>query len=132
MGDALIDQLVHSPRLEMYMMRLNSVLADERGRRQRFYDEMDESIKQEFINGEVIVHSPTKWKHGEVREALATLLRTYALNRKVGRVGSEKTLISLTRNDYEPDICFFSVEKASRFKPHQMQFPAPDLAVEIL
>src|SRR6185437_509055 len=118
MGDALIDQLVHSPRLEMYMTRLNSVLADERERRHRFYDEMDESIKQEFINGEVVVHSPTKLRHVEVRDALLMLLKSYVSNRQLGKVGSEKMLVSLTRNDYEPDICYFGVAKASRFKPH--------------
>ena len=41
-------------------------------------------------------------------------------------------LIVLTRNDYEPDICFFRAEKAANFTPDQSKFPAPDLAVEVL
>ena len=44
----------------------------------------------------------------------------------------EKLLISLTRNDYEPDICFFRREVSQAFSPQQMKFPAPDFIVEIL
>jgi Uma2 family endonuclease len=41
-------------------------------------------------------------------------------------------MISLTRNDYEPDIVFFAAAKASGFKSDQHRFPAPDLVVEVL
>ena len=64
--------------------------------------------------------------------ALAKLLHTYTAVNKLGYVGAEKLLVSLTRNDYEPDVCFFGNEKAKKFKPAQMQFPAPDLVVEVL
>ncbi|MEZ4773443.1 MAG: Uma2 family endonuclease [Bacteroidia bacterium] len=38
----------------------------------------------------------------------------------------------LSRNDYEPDICFFGQEKAQHFAEGQSLFPAPDLAIEVL
>ena len=41
-------------------------------------------------------------------------------------------MVSLTRNDYEPDICFFGVAKAAQLTPDQMRFPVPDLVVEVL
>ena len=41
-------------------------------------------------------------------------------------------MISLTRNDYEPDLVFFSKEKYDTFTEDQMLFPAPDFVVEIL
>jgi Uma2 family endonuclease len=41
-------------------------------------------------------------------------------------------LITLIRNDYEPDICYFGPAKAQSFTPDQMKFPAPDLVVEVL
>ncbi len=41
-------------------------------------------------------------------------------------------MISLTRNDYEPDVCFFGNEKAKNFTAKQTQFPAPDFIVEVL
>lgn len=50
----------------------------------------------------------------------------------LGYVGFEKIMVSLTRNDYESDICYFNKEKASQFKPDQMRFPAPDFVVEVL
>lgn len=44
----------------------------------------------------------------------------------------EQLLVCLTRNDYEPGICFFGKEKARSFKPNQTKFPASDFVVEIL
>jgi Uma2 family endonuclease len=41
-------------------------------------------------------------------------------------------VVSLTRNDYEPDICFWSKAQSQHFKPEQMQFPPPDFIVEVL
>lgn len=41
-------------------------------------------------------------------------------------------MITLTRNDYEPDICFFKKEKARNFQQKQTLFPAPDWVIEIL
>jgi len=41
-------------------------------------------------------------------------------------------MIALTRNDYEPDLVYFSREKAEQFTEDQVLFPAPDLAIEIL
>jgi Uma2 family endonuclease len=47
-------------------------------------------------------------------------------------VDSEKALVSLSRNDYETDICFWTKEKTAHFHANQMQHPAPDLIVEVL
>ena len=52
--------------------------------------------------------------------------------RHLGFVGSENMLISLTRNDYGPDISFFCTEKSKDFAPTRMQFPAPDWVIEVL
>jgi Uma2 family endonuclease len=60
------------------------------------------------------------------------LLKTYCAIHDRGFVGYEKILISLSRNDYEPDICYFNKELAKDFHPKKMQFPAPDFVVEVL
>jgi Uma2 family endonuclease len=60
------------------------------------------------------------------------LLRPYALKHKLGRVASEKALIALIRNDYEPDVCFWNQAKANLFTADQMKLPAPDLVIEVL
>ncbi|GAB4016955.1 Uma2 family endonuclease [Spirosoma koreense] len=41
-------------------------------------------------------------------------------------------MISLTRNDYEPDICFWRSDRSREFAGEMMQFPAPDPVAEVL
>ncbi len=108
------------------------LLNEETQQRNTFRNWVDESIKAEFINGEVVLHSPAKNKHLSACGNLFMLLNAHATNQKLGVVRVEKAMVSLTRNDYEPDICFFGNEKAQHFTPEQLLFPAPDLIVEIL
>ena len=57
---------------------------------------------------------------------------TYVSKHNLGYVGYEKVLVTLTRNDYEPDIVYFGPEKARTLEPEQTKFPAPDIVVEVL
>jgi Uma2 family endonuclease len=127
-----IQQLIHSPRLPMYVQTFQALLQEEQKKRERFYQEMSEGQKVEFINGEVVMQSPAKLRHTTAVRNLSTLLDIYITRHNMGYVGQEKVLISLTRNDYEPDICFFGLKKARTFSPDQVRFPAPDLVVEVL
>ena len=129
---SLLDKLLHSPRLPIYVQEIQAVLADEAQKRQRFYDQISEQDKAEFINGEIIFHSPVKLRHNLASGHLYRLLSTFVVQHDLGFVGYEKIMISLTRNDYEPDICFFDKLKAETFKPDQTRFPAPDFIVEVL
>ncbi len=130
--DAILEQMVASPALPRYVDTLQALLTDERARRERFYEEMDESQKVEFINGEVFMHSPAKFRHIDVVTRLLRLLSIHVDRHDLGWVGSEKALIRLTRNDYEPEIVFYGREKAALLRPEQMKFPAPDFAVEVI
>jgi len=130
--EKLWEQLLHLPRLPVMARRLDALVSDEAARRQHFIDTLLESEKAEFINGEKIVQSPVKFRHNATTKRLLVLLDAYVGVHGLGYVGYEKLLISLTRNDYEPDICFFRAETAANFQPDQMRFPAPDLAVEVL
>lgn len=130
--DQALEQLLRSPRLPDAVRRLQTVARAEAKKRRYFYDVVTEQQKAEFINGEIVVHSPVKYHHNQASLRLATLLDAYVRRRALGAVGHEKLLISLTRNDYEPDICFFGVEKAAAFTPQQSKFPAPDLVVEVI
>ena len=127
----LLDVLLQSPRLSLYAQRIDDLLAEEAQRRADFWETMREDQKTEFINGEIIVHSPVKLRHSTAVGNLFVLLGTYVKRNKAGYVGIEKLLVSLTRNDYEPDICYFGSDKADHFTPGQMRFPAPDLVVEV-
>ncbi len=128
----IIRPLLHSPRLPFIARELEAILAAEQEQRQRFYEELSETHKAEFINGEIIVQSPVKLRHDQASANLFILLGTYVRKHNLGYVGHEKLLVTLTRNDYEPDICFFGQAKAQTFTADQTQFPAPDLVVEIL
>jgi Uma2 family endonuclease len=130
--EILVKQLLQSPRLVGYFEEIKQTLEEERKKRQQFYDMITEEQKAEFINGEIVMHSPAKLKHNLASSRLFTLLRTYVTLKNLGIVGHEKIMISLTRNDYEPDICFFGREKADLLDLDQWQFPAPDFIVEIL
>lgn len=130
--DTLFEQLLRSPKLVLYYQRVQAVLEEERKRRQLFYEQIRERDKAEFINGEILFHSPVQLKHNEVSGLLLVLLRTFVDRYDLGYVGYEKILISLTRNDYEPDICFFSKSKSVQFSPDQVRFPVPDFIVEVL
>jgi Uma2 family endonuclease len=125
-------ELLKSPKLPQYVEELERVLAAERARRQRFYRETPEGQKAEFINGEVVVNPPVRMEHVSSGRLLIRLLSAYVDAKGLGVVGYEKLMISLTRNDYGPDVCFFAKARVRQFKPSQTRFPAPDFIAEIL
>lgn len=127
-----LQHLLDSPRLPFIARRIDEVLAAEEERRQAFYAQITEGDKAEFINGQAVFHSPVRLRHNQVGKQLLILLDAYVMRHGLGYVGYEKIMVSLTRNDYEPDICFFASAKSERFTPDQMRFPAPDFVVEVL
>ena len=132
MIDTFIQQLRTSPKLELYLEEIQRLLREERIKRNEFYRVITPNDKAEFINGEMVFHSPVRLRHNRVGKLLLKLVDTYVQKQRLGYVGYEKLLISLTRNDYEPDICFFRRDVSQTFSPQQMRFPAPDFIVEIL
>ncbi|WP_461115103.1 Uma2 family endonuclease [Spirosoma jeollabukense] len=128
----LAAQLLESPKAPQIIQQVQAILNDEKNRRQAFYEWMDDDIKAEFINGEIVVHSPALDKHNSAVLFLSTLLNVFVTERNLGIVRAEKALVELTRNSYEPDICFFGVDKAATIQPDQLYYPAPDLVVEVL
>jgi Uma2 family endonuclease len=128
----LIRTLQQSPRLPVYLEELGTFLSKERQRRQTFYAQVQEDDKAEFINGEVVFQSPVKLQHNAAAGHIYRLISTYVVLNSLGYVGFEKIMVSLSRNDYEPDVCYFRREIAAKFTARQMQFPAPDLVVEVL
>lgn len=130
--EALLEPIVASPKMNILLKQLQEISEEEKKRREQFYDDITPEMKAEFINGEVVMASPARLAHTDAGELLLQLLKLYVMKYSFGIVKYEKLLISLTRNDYEPDICFFTAEKAAAFTPDQWKFPAPDFIVEIL
>ncbi len=130
--ETVLEPIIRSPRLPQYIEQLQAALAHEQEKRQQFYDTVREGDKAEFINGEVLMHSPVKLIHNSASGTLYALLQAYVDAHDLGVVAHEKLMISLTRNDYEPDVCFWREEKATGFDPRQMRFPAPDFIAEVI
>jgi len=132
METMLLEKMLERPDAYRLMEKMQTALEQEQALRGHFYEVVEENRKMEFINGEIVFHSPVKKRHNSATLYLAMIFETYAFSHDLGYVGVEKIMISLTRNDYEPDICFFREEVASQFAEDQMQFPAPDFVVEVL
>lgn len=130
--EALLKPLIHSPKLPFFLHELEEIFQAEERKRQEFYTTISEQQKVEFINGEILMQSPVKLQHEFVSNNLNTLMKVYVSQYALGYVGHEKMLVCLTRNDYEPDVCYWHSRKADAFTAEQMKFPAPDFIAEVL
>ena len=130
--DTLVEALHASPDALLIIERIQCAIREEASKRHEYYDLIHEDHKAEFINGEIVFHSPVRKAHWHVSTRLLTRLNVHVEEHNLGIVGSEKVMITLSRNDYEPDICFFRKEVADQFTDEQLRFPAPDFIVEIL
>ena len=125
-------QLFNMPMLPKLMVEFANDLELERQKRNAFYEWVTPDMKVEFINGEIIEHSPAADEHNFSRHQLAKVVSTFVDLHELGESRDEKAMISLTRNDYEPDIAFWKKSKSAKFKSTQTHYPAPDWVVEIL
>ena len=128
----LLAAVMNDPNAPGIIKAAAAALTDEQRRRAEFRQWVTEEVKAEFINGEVMLHSPVKRRHRKASDHLFQLLNVFVAINKLGEVGHEKAMVSLSRNDYEPDICFWSSEKADLFDDDTMLHPVPDFVVEIL
>ena len=127
--DNLVDEILDHPNAEEVVEKVRDELEKEKKARLDFRDWLTDDIKAEFINGEIVMHSPVKRGHLEVSENLFRLLSIYVLMNKLGRVSIEKALIGLKRNDYEPDLVYWNNEQAKDFNQETMVQPVPSLVV---
>ena len=130
--DSLINEILSEPDAQLILNYAQSSLKNEASKRKNFYKIIEEDDKAEFINGDIIFQSPARLIHNVVVKNILKSLDNHVLENNLGFVGSEKLLVTLTRNDYEPDIVFFKKDKSKYFKQDQIQFPAPDFVVEVL
>jgi len=130
--DSLVEQVMASPRLPEIVDDLRTRLAAEHAARRKFYEEIGDGEKWEFINGQAIMHWPDTVRNMAIRSWVERLLGTYVDARGLGVVLSEKGLCVFPRNDFMPDVQFYATGKAASLKPTQIKLPPPDLAVEVL
>lgn len=127
-----MEQILEMPSAPKLLEELAHILKEERLKRKKFYDEVTDQEKAEFINGEIIIHSPVNKSHSDVCKRIGRLIDVYVDRKEIGFVGIEKIMVSLTRNDYEPDVCYFRKEISRNFKKGQSKFPVPDFVIEVL
>lgn len=128
----VFDEILQSPNLREIIDELEAAWADEQKRRHEFWADIDENIKAEFIMGEIIYHSPIYGRHWMASSNLTRRLLPFVYDQDLGKIAYEKVMVRLTRNDYEPDICFWKKERTLDFGKKQSAFPAPDFIIEIL
>jgi Uma2 family endonuclease len=128
----IVEEILQAPNLRELIDKLETAWADEQKRRHEFWAEIDENIKAEFIMGEIIYHSPVYGRHWMASSNLSRWLLPYIYDNDLGKIAYEKVMIRLTRNDYEPDICFWRKDRTLDFGKKQSAFPPPDFIVEIL
>ena len=124
--------LLRSPCLPDIVATLNDRLQTEALARAKFRDDMSDDQKVEFIEGEIVIHSPARNRHLQSQSNAAILLDAHAKQNSLGLVRSEKCLCVFPRNDYEPDVVFFGSAKTATFEPETMLFPVPDFVIEVL
>jgi Uma2 family endonuclease len=132
MSASLIEQLKASPLLPEIIQEGQAELRREHALRVKFYNDITPEHKWEFINGEVIMHSPALNRHLLATQRLFQAMSMHCLVQRCGQVRVEKAMTSFPRNDYEPDICFFGIAKTGLITPDTLRFPIPDLIVEVL
>lgn len=128
----ILRPIVKSTMFKSLIDELNEIWIAEQKKRVEFYNWVTPDIKAEFIEGEIIIHSPVRSLHNTVLQNINNLILNYVLKNKLGYVGYEKVLVRLHRNDFEPDLVFFKNEKANLFENDLTIFPVPDLVVEVL
>ncbi|HFA51509.1 MAG TPA: Uma2 family endonuclease [Bacteroidetes bacterium] len=128
----ILTPILETPRMPELINELQVHWEDEQRLREEYYEKIQPGDKWEFINGKIIMHSPAKDKHTEARKNLSYILQTQVAISGEGTIKDETALVTFARNDYLPDIVFFSKEKAALFTPDTWKYPAPDFVVEIL
>lgn len=79
---------------------LNQILEEEDRKREEFYNTITEDDKAEFINGEVVMHSPLKLEHAEASKLLLLLVKIYCTKHDLGKVLTEKNDRNIKFVDY--------------------------------
>ena len=128
----ILDTLLATPHSELIIAEYHRLMDEERSRIAEFLNSISENMKAEFINGEIVMHSPVMKRHWVASNKITSRLSLFVEENDLGIVGSEKVMIDCSRNKYEPDIVFFKKDKADTFHKEQLLFPPPDFIAEIL
>ena len=97
---------------------------------QAFLKWADEDTLAEWVNGEVIMHSPASLPHQNIVGFLYEVLRSYTFFHHLGTVIHAPFQMKM-ENGREPDILFIARDHQARLKNTYLDGPA-DLVVEVI
>ncbi len=132
MKSAVLTALLASPALPELIHEAKVAWEREQKLREKFRADITPEHKWEFIQGEVIMHSPALNRHLLATQRFFSVLNAYVTTRRCGEVRIEKALTVFPRNDYEPDVVFFGPAKQPLICPDTLLFPIPDFVVEVI
>lgn len=132
MKSPVLDALLESPVLPELIQEAQRAMGREHRLREKFYADITPDDKWEFIQGEVVMHSPALSRHLVATKQIYDLMSAFVRVHRLGIVHIEKAMTSFPRNDYEPDVIFFGLAKAALITPDTLRFPIPDLIVEVV
>jgi Uma2 family endonuclease len=92
----------------------------------------DEDIQAEWVDGEVIMHSPSSFRHVDLAGFLMMVLRGFVTHFDLGVVAGPEFQVRLgeLRCRRVPDLFFVSKERLDRIQSNHFE-GAPDLVMEI-
>ena len=127
----LMQELLDQPDLHEYRRRLEEAWHAEQARRAEYLDWLDEDKRAEWINGEIVVHSPERWGHARVIHRATLLIAARSRRHDLGETGTNN-LVRFVRNDYIPDLCYWPAEVVAGFGEDTAVFPPPAVIMEVL
>ncbi len=100
---------------------------------EEFLDWLDEDVRAEWVDGEVLIMAPASGKHQDIVGMLYILLRTFLGQSGRGRVWMAPMVMRLPEKPIgrEPDLLVLLNEHLERFHDSWIEGPA-DLAVEVV
>lgn len=96
-----------------------------------FMDWLDEDVRAEWIDGEIVMTSPASRPHQEIVKFLTRVLGTYVEEKGLGVLLPPPFVMKLEGAASEPDLLFASKEHEDRVKNTYIDGPA-DLMVEVI
>lgn len=92
---------------------------------------VDEDVRAEWVNGEVVIHMPTKPIHQITLQFLYELIVLYTRLFSLGQVLLAPVEMKLKNASREPDLLFVATQNSSRLTKDKV-LGAADLVVEII
>jgi hypothetical protein len=86
MKTSLIDNILYPPEAPPLVDEVQKVLMLEKEKREQFYQKITDQEKAKFTNGEMILHSPSTMKHGDIFNQLSGIMQAYVKKNNLGWV----------------------------------------------